>query len=74
MGIVKVGNLEEARGEIVGYRTTNTYADDLASRTYILPVDRFGMLVKTELGTLVEQLRGEGALVLLRDTTIAGAV
>ncbi|MEQ8896327.1 MAG: DUF927 domain-containing protein [Roseovarius sp.] len=67
--IVEVGNQDGARGEIVGYWTSDSHADDLAARTYILPVDRLGMLVKTEPGALVEQLRAESAVVLPSEGT-----
>lgn len=62
--IVEVGHADEARGEIVGYWTSKSKFDDLAARTYILPVDRLGMLVKTETGALVDQMREESAVVL----------
>ncbi len=62
--IVEVGHADEARGEIVGYWISNSKSDDLAARTYILPVDRLGMLVKTETGALVDQMREESAVVL----------
>ncbi len=62
--IVEVGHADEARGEIVGYWTSKSKFGDLAARTYILPVDRLGMLVKTETGALVDQMREESAVVL----------
>ncbi|WP_435660953.1 DUF927 domain-containing protein [Leisingera caerulea] len=62
--IVEIGHADEARGEIVGYWTSNSKADDLSARTYIIPVDRFGMLVKTEPSAMAEELRAEDALLL----------
>lgn len=68
--IVAVRSADEARGEVLGYWDgPASIAADLSTRTYILPVDRLGMLVKTEVSALVEQLRGEGALVLPSEKT-----
>lgn len=67
--IVEVGDTDSARGEIVGYWTTTKKAaafgtSERSKRTYILPVDRLGMLgVKSEVGALAVDLRKDNGLV-----------
>lgn len=73
--IIAHGDTDSAWGDILGRWTTkdeeSTFKEpDRSLRTYILPVDRLHALgVKTDVSALVEQLRGDGALVLPKPST-----
>lgn len=65
--IVYPEDKDSARGEIIGYWTVpkeKLHVHKLEERTYIIPADRLGMLVKTDVAALVEQLKAENGLVI----------